>query len=160
MSRPVERDPRETRVAYKPPEPRRDGGWVEGIPNLVGKYQGTRQKREKLSAGPAYADAGLWLTLGPDVLKLDGTRHDAELMEARGLAMSRWGQLLNLEQQVIREEQYLAARSKKRPTQPGDDLLPDRTLTERDRAWAEETKGKARWARGAEGPGETRVCRA
>ena len=67
----------------------------------------------------------LWLTLGADVLKLDGTRHDAERAEARGLAMSRWNQLINIEQQVIREEQALVARPRKRPPAPGDDLVPD-----------------------------------
>jgi hypothetical protein len=73
---------------------------------------------------------------------LEGSRHDAELAEARGLAMSRWNQLINIEQQVIREEQALAARPKKRRPAPGDDLVPDRTLAERDRAFEEESKGR------------------
>jgi hypothetical protein len=84
----------------------------------------------------------MWLTLGRDVLLLDGNRHDAELAEARGLAVFRWNQLINIEQQVIREEQALAARPKKRPSAPGDDLVPDRTLAERDRAFEEESKGR------------------
>jgi hypothetical protein len=84
----------------------------------------------------------MWLSLGGDVLKLDGTRHDAELAEARGLAMSRWNQLLSLEQQVVREEALLAARPNTRPAQKGDELLPDRTIDERNRQWQDETKHK------------------
>ena len=77
----------------------------------------------------------MFLSLGPDVLKLDGTRHDAEMMEARGHAASRWARLLDLEAQVQRDEAALASRPKKRPTQPGGDTLPQRTLAERDRAF-------------------------
>ena len=84
----------------------------------------------------------MWLTLGPDVLKFDGTRHDTELNEARGLAMSRWNQLLSLEQQVVREEALLAARPTNRPAQKGDEVLPDRTLEQRNVAWQDETKHK------------------
>jgi hypothetical protein len=81
----------------------------------------------------------MWLSLGPDVLKFEGTRHDAELAEARGLAMSRWARLLDLDAQVIREEQQLASRPKNRPAQQGDDVLPDRTIDERNRQWQDET---------------------
>lgn len=77
----------------------------------------------------------MFLSLGPDVLKLDGTRHDAEMMEARGHVASRWARLLDLEAQVERDEAALASRPKKRPTQPGGDTLPQRTLAERDRAF-------------------------
>jgi hypothetical protein len=72
--------------------------------------------------------------------KFDGTRHDAGLNEAPGLAMSRWNQLLSMEQQAIREEQQLALRPKTRPAQPGDEALPDRTLEQRNAAWLDETK--------------------
>jgi hypothetical protein len=82
----------------------------------------------------------MWLTLGSDVTRLDGTRHDAALTEAKGLAMSRWNQLLSMEQQVAREEQVLAARPKTRPTQQGDEVLPDRTISQRAEAWLDETK--------------------
>ena len=61
-------------------------------------------------------------------------------LEARGHAASRWSRLLDLEAQVQRDEVALASRPKKRPSEPGDDLVPDRTLAERDRAFEQETK--------------------
>jgi hypothetical protein len=82
----------------------------------------------------------LWLTLGADVMKLDGTRHDAELAEAKGLAAARWNQLVGMESQIQREEATLASRPKNRPTQSGDDELPDRTLKQRDAEWQDKTK--------------------
>jgi hypothetical protein len=84
----------------------------------------------------------MFLSLGSDVTRLDGTRHDPALTEARGLAMSRWNRLLQQEQQIVREEQALAARPKTRPPQPGDQTLPDRTLAQRDADWQEQTKAK------------------
>jgi hypothetical protein len=73
----------------------------------------------------------------------DGSRHDPALTEAKGLAAARWNRLLNMEAQVRRDEQILAVRPKKRPSgQPGDDVLPDRTLAQRDAAWLDETKHK------------------
>ena len=83
----------------------------------------------------------MWLTLGPDVVKVAGTGHDPELAEAKSLAAHRWNVLLNQEAQIVRDEQALAGRPKKRPPQPGDDLLPDRTLEQRIAAWDDETKG-------------------
>jgi len=60
-------------------------------------YEGIqKQQAEQTAAAEAARKANvnrfveLWLSLGPDVMKLDGTRHDAELAEARGLAMARW----------------------------------------------------------------------
>ena len=82
----------------------------------------------------------MFLSLGPDVTKLDGTRFDEQMLEARGHAASRWSRLLDLEAQVQRDEVALASRPKKRPSEPGDDLVPDRTLAERDRAFEQETK--------------------
>jgi hypothetical protein len=58
------------------------------------------------------------------------------------LASDRWHRLLDLEQQVIREEQQLAARPKTRPAQASDDTLPDRTLAKRNADWQEQTKHK------------------
>jgi hypothetical protein len=84
----------------------------------------------------------LWLALGPDVLLFDGTRHDAELAEARGLAGHRWSRLLDLEQQVLRDEAALASRPKARPAELGDDLLPDRTIASRGQAWQDETRAR------------------
>jgi hypothetical protein len=84
----------------------------------------------------------MFLGLGADCLKITGTAHDAELAEARGLAAWRWNQLLGMEEQIGREEQQLALRPKKRPTQPGDEVLPDRTLAQRDAGWLDETKYK------------------
>jgi hypothetical protein len=83
----------------------------------------------------------MWLTLGPDVVKVAGTGHDPELAEAKSFAAHRWNVLLNQEAQIVRDEQALAGRPKKRPPQPGDDLLPDRTLEQRIAAWDDETKG-------------------
>ena len=51
----------------------------------------------------------MFLSLGADCIKIATTRHDAELAGAKGLAGSRWEQLLNLESQIQREEQCLAA---------------------------------------------------
>ena len=85
---------------------------------------------------------GLFLGLGSDCMKLDGTRHDAELMEARGRAAARWHQLLQMEQQVERDTAALAARPKKRPSERADETLPDRTLDQRNAAWEEETKSR------------------
>jgi hypothetical protein len=84
----------------------------------------------------------MFLSLGVDVTRLDGTRFDPALTEARGLAMSRWHRLLQQEEQIAREEQALAARPKTRPAQPGDQVLPDRTLAQRDADWQEQTKAK------------------
>lgn len=85
----------------------------------------------------------MWLSLGPDVLKLDGSRHDAELAEARGLAMNRWGALLGMEQQIQRETADLAARPRKRPSERTDETLPDRTLEQRNKDWEQQTEHKA-----------------
>ena len=107
-----------------------------------------REMQEQAAAGErAYRSnvnrfVEMWLSLGSDVTKLEGTRHDGELLEARGLAAHRWGQLLGMEEQIGREEQQLALRPKKRPTQPGDEVLPDRTLAQRDAGWLDETKYK------------------
>ena len=66
----------------------------------------------------------MFLSLGADAAKLDGNRHDSELMEAKVAAASRWHRLVELEGQIVREEQAVAARPKKRPQQPDDDLIP------------------------------------
>jgi multidrug resistance efflux pump len=83
----------------------------------------------------------MYLTLGPDVMRLDGNRHDAELAEAKASAASRWYRLVDLEAQVQRETANLAARPKNRPSQPADDQLPDRTIEKQARDWEERTKG-------------------
>jgi hypothetical protein len=85
----------------------------------------------------------MFLSLGPDCIKIaEGTRFDGQLTEAKGLAASRWHQLLSMEQQVVREEGILAARPKTRPAQPGDEVLPDRTLDQRNADWQVETKNR------------------
>jgi len=85
----------------------------------------------------------MFLSLGPDCIKIaEGTGFDGQMTEAKGLAASRWSQLLGLEQQVIREEGILAARPKTRLAQPGDEVLPDRTREQRNAAWQDETKHK------------------
>lgn len=83
----------------------------------------------------------LWLSLGPDVLKVAGNNHDAELAEAKGLAAHRWSVLLDQEAQVQRDETALGARPKQRPSQPSDDSVPDRTLSKWNAAWEGDTKG-------------------
>ena len=105
-----------------------------------------RQMQEQAAAGErAYRSnveifTKLFLCLGADAMKLAGTRHDAELAEARGLAAARWSQLLDAEAQCVRDEQKLNVRPKTRPAQPGDDLLPDRTIKERNADWDAQTK--------------------
>jgi hypothetical protein len=114
--------------------------------DLIAQQQ--RKMAERAAAGERARVANvhrfieMFLTLGPDAAKLDGSRHDSELAEAKASAASRWTRLFDLESQVQREEQAVAARPKMRPAAPGDDLLPDRTLAERDRAFEEETKGR------------------
>jgi hypothetical protein len=82
----------------------------------------------------------MWLTLGPDVLKLAGTMHDGEIAQAKGIAAARWGGLIGMEQQAEREEATLASRPKKRPSSAADDLVPDRVLERQDRDWIEKTR--------------------
>jgi hypothetical protein len=84
----------------------------------------------------------MWLSLGSDVLKLIGTRHDAELGEARGLAAHRWGQLFSMEEQIVREEHSLAGRPKKRPVSSTDDTLPDKLIEKQEREWQEKTEDR------------------
>jgi hypothetical protein len=82
----------------------------------------------------------LWLTLGVDLLKVAGSnRHTAELQEAQGIAAARWNQLIGMEAQAEREAAALARRPKKRPAQPGDEVLPDRLLEKQEREWQEKT---------------------
>jgi hypothetical protein len=110
-----------------------------------------RQQREMREA-EANAERGraenvriftmLFLGLGADTMKLDGTSHDQELLEARGLASSRWHRLLDMEAQVGRDEQALALRPKTRPAELGDDALPDRTIAARGQAYVDETKAR------------------
>jgi hypothetical protein len=83
----------------------------------------------------------MWLSLGVDCIRAANSSHRAELDEALGLATHKWSTLLDMESQIQRDANALAARPKKRPAAPGDDLLPERTLAERDRAVEEQTKG-------------------
>jgi hypothetical protein len=82
----------------------------------------------------------MFLGLGTGCIVLaESSRHDQALAEAKSLAAHRWSQLLDMEQQIPREEARLAARPKTRPTMQGDDLLPDRTLEQRNADWQAET---------------------
>jgi hypothetical protein len=113
---------------------------------------GYEQRQREMQEAAADAERGrkqnvevltrLWLCLGPDVMKFVGTAHDAELAEARGLASSRWFRLLDLEQQVIRDEAALTSRPKTRPAELGDSQLPDRTLRQFGAAYQDETKSR------------------
>ena len=69
-----------------------------------------------------------------------GSQHEPEIREALGLATHRWNRLLDMEQQVIREEQQLAARPKERPVERIDDTLPDRTLEKKNADWQGQTR--------------------
>ena len=115
-----------------------------GVPQDL--LEGMRQQAEQAAAAEAARKANvetitrMWLSLGPDVLKLAGTMHDGEIAEAKGLAAARWNGLVGMESQIQREEAALAIRPKNRPTQPGDDELPDRTLKQRDAEWQDKTK--------------------
>ena len=114
--------------------------------DLVERHQ--REMAEQAAAGERARVANvqrfveMWLTLGVDCIRAAGSGHQPEIAEALGLATNRWGRLLDVEAQVQREDQQLASRPKKRPTQPGDDALPDRTIEKQDRAWEDETKSR------------------
>jgi hypothetical protein len=82
----------------------------------------------------------MWLSLGSDVMRLDGTRHDAELAEAKGLASARWNRLVAMESQIQREEATLASRPRKRPISSTDDTLPDKFLEKQEQEWQDKTK--------------------
>lgn len=84
----------------------------------------------------------MFFGLGADCLKLGGNRHDQELLEAKAVAAARWEQLLNIEQQVVREEQAVAARPRKRPPAPGDDMLATEVIRRLELAFEEESKGR------------------
>lgn len=81
----------------------------------------------------------LFLSLGPDVVKLDGSRHDAELMQAKATAAGRWMRLQQLEAQVEREAVALAARPKERGCAPGDEFIADSLVERQAEAWKVQT---------------------
>jgi hypothetical protein len=74
----------------------------------------------------------MFLSLGPDCTKIAGTAHDAELAEAKGIAASRWSQLLDLEQQIPREEANLAVLERGRVPDPTDEYAPKELLAKKD----------------------------
>lgn len=83
----------------------------------------------------------MWLTLGIDVVRVTNQMLQGEVAEALSVASHRWSRLADLESQITREEASLAARPKKRPTQPGDEMAPDRTIAEWESKWIAETEG-------------------
>ena len=83
----------------------------------------------------------MFLSLGDSRRKLGGTSHDEELIQAKAAAAARWERLLDLEGQVQWEEQHLAARPKKRPQAPGDDLIASEVIKRMEDAFATETDG-------------------
>jgi hypothetical protein len=83
----------------------------------------------------------MFLSLGSDAIKVAGSSHDAELAEARALAAGRWGKLLDLEAQVQRDEQLVAARGK-RPGNPGDKMLADEIIRRMDDEYEAQTKSR------------------
>jgi hypothetical protein len=82
----------------------------------------------------------MFISLGPDAIRVAGQSYDAQLAKARGLASLRWSRLLDMEAQAQREEAALASRPKQRPSQPSDDTVPDRTLAKWNAAWEGETQ--------------------
>jgi hypothetical protein len=83
----------------------------------------------------------LWLSMGADVLKCSNQSHRAESDEGLALAAHRWNRLLDLEAQIVREQQALAARSKKRPGEPNDRMLAPSVVTRLGREHEQQTKG-------------------
>jgi hypothetical protein len=79
------------------------------------------------------------LGLGVDAIKAAGSSHDQELAEARALAADRWLKLLDLEAQVQRDEQLVAARGK-RPGNPGDKMLADEVIRRMDDEYEAQTR--------------------
>ena len=116
---------------------------MQGTQDALEQMQ--RQMAEQGAAGEAARKANvetftrMWLTLGPDVLKLAGTMHDGEIAQAKGAAAARWNQLLGMEQQIQREEATLVRRPKKRPISSTDDTLPDRTIEKQEREWQDKS---------------------
>lgn len=81
----------------------------------------------------------LFLSLGPDVVKLEGNRHDAELMTAKAAAAGRWLRLQQIEAQVEREAAILATRPKERGYAPGDEFIADSIVARQAEAWKAQT---------------------
>jgi hypothetical protein len=81
----------------------------------------------------------MFLGLGVDAIKAVGSSHDQELAEARALAADRWLKLLDLEAQVQRDEQLVAARGK-RPGNPGDKMLADEVIRRMDDEYEAQTR--------------------
>ena len=81
----------------------------------------------------------LFLSLGPSVIKLEGNRHDSELLAAKSTAAGRWLRLQQLEAQVEREAAALAARPKERGYAPGDEFIADSLVERQAEAWKVQT---------------------
>jgi S-methylmethionine-dependent homocysteine/selenocysteine methylase len=75
----------------------------------------------------------MFLSLGADCIKIAGTAHDAELAEAKGIAASRWEQLLNLEAQIPREEANLAVLERGRVADSTDEFAGPELRAKKDR---------------------------
>jgi hypothetical protein len=84
----------------------------------------------------------MFLSLGVDAIKAAGSSHDSELAEARALAADRWSRLLDLEAQVQRDEQLLAARGK-RPADPADKMLAPEVVRRMEKEYEAQTKFRA-----------------
>ena len=63
-------------------------GYLAGRPTRRDKSMMQTEDRTNLETFEA-----LFLSLGPDVVKLDGSRHDSELMQAKATAAGRWMRL-------------------------------------------------------------------
>ena len=74
----------------------------------------------------------MFLSLGADCTKIAGTAHDAELAEAKGIAASRWEQLLGMEAQIPREEANLAMLERGRVTDPSDEFAGPELRAKKD----------------------------
>jgi hypothetical protein len=72
---------------------------------------------------------------------LDNSARDAEILEAKGLAVHRWGSLLDLEAQVQRRPRPWPPGQRKRPSEPADKMLADEVIKRLEAAYASETDG-------------------
>lgn len=74
----------------------------------------------------------MFLSLGADCTKIAGTAHDRELAEAKGIAASRWEQLLGMEAQIPREEATLAVLERGRVPDPADEFAGPELRAKKD----------------------------
>jgi hypothetical protein len=134
-TRTLTREEAVARIALKSPRAalRLLADYLRGIPRAKGQVMMQTEDRTNLAAFEA-----LFLGLGSDVIKLDGSRYDAELLQAKASAAGRWLRLQQLKAQVEREAAILAARPKERGY-PGDEFIADSLVARQAEAWKVQT---------------------